>query len=155
MLNIFNNNNSFQQALTQYIPSITINIKATLHALFDESFPLETREISDIAKFNVSTVSTLLNDVLSAAVAISNELPNFFSSVVVVFIFGKMYSKTDAYGLSNKVLLLLKTILLLNMYTFLMFFGVRAFLLMLPAYYQTKYWLNPVIRSFFLNNELV
>ena len=154
MLNIFNNN-AFQQALTQYIPSTTINIKATLHALFDESFPLETREISDVVKYNISAISTLLNDVLSAAVAISNELPNFFASVVVVFIFGKMYSKADAYDLSNKVLLLLKNVLLLNMCTVLMFFGIRAFLLMLPAYYQTKYWLNPVIRSFFLNNELV
>lgn len=153
MSHIFNN--ALQQVSSQYIPLININIKATLSALFDESFPLETREISDVVKFNSSSISTLLNDILSTVVAINSELPNFFVSVVLVAIFSKLYSKGSSSDVFNKMMLLLKNVLLFNAFCYFVFFSIRAFLLVLPMYYQTKHWLNPIIRAFFLSNDSV
>jgi NADH-quinone oxidoreductase subunit N len=154
MLNILNSS-VLQQISTQYIPSISLDLEATARAFFDESFPLETRDFNDVVKFNILSLSTLLNDVLSTVVAITNEAPNFLGSIIIIFIFSKMYSKSKTKDLSVKTLLLFKQLMLLNALSFFTFFGIRAFLLILPSYYQTKYWLNTSICSFFLSNDLV
>lgn len=124
--------------------------------MFDESFPLETRELSELLSVNFTKISTLLNDILSIIVSINSELPNFLAAIITTFIFGKIYSKTSSYDVSFKVFSLLKKLMFLNLTAFTVFLAIRTFLLyVLPACYQTKYWLNHSVRSFFISNELV
>jgi hypothetical protein len=151
----FYNINIAQQIYAQFIPSTVFSLKMYFHNVSDESFPLETRSTLELAAQKFTNISTLLNDVLSAAVVVSLELPNFLAVVIITFIFGKMYSKTSVFALSYKMLVTLKKLLLINIVSIIMFFSIRAFLFVLPSYYQTKYWLNPSIRAFFLNNDLV
>lgn len=149
-------NIDFTQQISSHIfPLAAFNFKAVFHGFNDESFPLETRSTLEILVPYFSNISTLLNDVLSTAVIISYELPNFLAVVVIIFIFGKMYSKTSIYELTCKVLEMLKKLLLCNVLSFILFFSIRAYLLVLSPCYQTKYWLNPTIRAFFLSNDLV
>ena len=139
MLTILTNNSVMHQILAQYIPSSLLNINASLHSLFDESFSLETRELTGILKFHTSSVSTLLNDVLSTFVAVNSDLPNVLASMFIVFIFSKMYSKTSTQNAPSRVFQLLKIMVMLNAFCYFTFFGVRAVLSVLPTYYQTKH----------------
>lgn len=154
-MSTFYNINIAQQILFQSIPSTVFSLKTYFYNVSDESFPLETRSTLELMPQKFTNISTLLNDVLSAVVTVSLELPNFLAVVIITFIFGKMYSKTSLFVLSYKMLTALKKLLLINIMSVIMFFGIRAFLLVLPSYYQTKYWLNPNIRAFFLSTDLV
>lgn len=155
-------NNTAQQALSaaQFLPSsalLSSNLTKDklIHYLMDESFELNTLSIEDMLGWGSVSISTLLNEVLSTFVYIGDDMPNFFAAIVVTFIFAKLYAKYSTTMLLQRISVVIQRMLIINAIYFVSYLGICTFLSILPWYYQTKYWLNPGIRSFFMDNNQV
>lgn len=160
MLNL--TNNTVQQVLSaaQSFPSSallspTLTKDKLMHYLMDESFELNTLSIEDMLGWGSVNISTLLNEVLSAFVYVGDDMPNFFAAIVVTFIFAKLYAKHSTTMLLQRISVVVQRMLIINVVYFIFYLGIRMFLSILPWYYQTKHWLNPGVRSFFLDDNQV
>lgn len=141
------------QMLSQPLPSY-LQLKSLQFSFFDDSFPLETRLPSDFTYLS-NSISTLLNDVLSVFVFVGEELLAILVCIGLVFLFSKMYSKQSSNIIVSKLLETVKRLLLLNGLYLITYNAIRIGLFYLPSYYQTKHWLTPSVRNYFVNDSQV
>jgi NADH-quinone oxidoreductase subunit N len=150
------NNNYFSilsfKLLSQSLPS-SLDLRPLYLSFYDDSFPLETRKIEDMI-YTTSNVSTLVNDVLSFFAYIGEDLPAITSCFVIIFILSKMYSSKATLNLTAQILSIIKCVFFVNILYIALYHVIRLVLLYLvPHYYQTKYWIVPAVRNFFVNDQ--
>lgn len=140
------------------IPSYLLNLTWTqLWANLywtDESFS-GAFLLNDLQKFDVSNTSTLLNNAFTTFALVGDDLLNFIAAMLVVLVFGKMYSKNSSEQLLQKITWGVKKLLLVNVIYFSAYLGMCTLLPSSVVYYQIEPWFNPSIHNFFVSGGQV